>query len=53
MAPQPLEVTIPLNTTATIYTDGVYKIKGNGSTYRFVVNERAAAKSVRNDGGRR
>lgn len=48
-----LEVTIPLNTTATIYTDGVYKIKGNGSTYRFVVNERAAAKSVRNDGGRR
>ena len=39
-----LEVTIPLNTTATIYTDGVYKIKGNGSTYRFVVNERAAMK---------
>lgn len=32
-----LEVTIPLNTTATIYADGVYKIKGDGSTYRFVV----------------
>lgn len=48
-----LEVTIPLNTTATIYTDGVYKIKGNGSTYRFVVNERAAAKSARNEGGRK
>lgn len=47
-----LEVTIPLNTTATIYTDGVYKIKGNGSTYRFVVNERAAAKYTRPDAER-
>lgn len=37
-----LEVTIPLNTTATIYTDSVYKLTGDGSTYRFVVNERAA-----------
>ena len=48
-----LEVTIPLNTTATIYTDGVYRIKGNGSTYRFVVNERAAERSARQEGERK
>lgn len=36
-----LEVTIPVNTTATIYTDGIYRVQGNGKPLRFVVNARA------------
>ena len=36
-----LEVTIPLNTSAVIYTDGVYRINGTGRPMRFVVNEKS------------
>lgn len=37
-----LEVTLPVNTTATVYADGKRKIKGDGSTHRFTVKNAVA-----------
>jgi alpha-L-rhamnosidase len=34
-----LEVTIPVNASATIYADAVYKLKGTGLPQRFVIKQ--------------
>jgi hypothetical protein len=34
-----LEVTIPVNASATIYADAVYKLKGTGLPRRFVIKQ--------------
>ncbi len=36
-----MEVTIPVNATATIYADGVYRIQGNGKPLSFSFNANA------------